>query len=179
MLKSLHLFYFRYQKNKKKNTCDLNSIEKLWSDGSFCKFILNIDGPNCKIGLILMLHNLIAHQFSPQAANATVLLNATKEIVQLKTSQPTVTVTKRKISQSTTIIQKSSTPKLSPIPKPEKRDFFECPNTSHFEIFSSYCTNHTNCRNSGENFRCCKQYGSKRCVKGVFKPLKEQRHERM
>lgn len=60
----------------------------------------------------------------------------------------------------------------------EKSDPYECPNTSDFTFFPQYCTNHTDCIAQGRELRCCRQFNSKRCVKGVPKPLKEQRHER-
>lgn len=60
----------------------------------------------------------------------------------------------------------------------EKSDPYECPNTSEFSFFPHYCSRHANCLTIGKEYRCCRQFNSKRCVKGVPKPLKEQRHER-
>lgn len=60
----------------------------------------------------------------------------------------------------------------------EKSDPYECPNTTDFTFFPSYCTNHADCIAQSREMRCCRQFNSKRCVKGVPKPLKEQRHER-
>lgn len=60
----------------------------------------------------------------------------------------------------------------------EKSDPYECPNTSDFTFFPQYCSKHTDCTAQGREMRCCRQFNSKRCVKGVPKPLKEQRHER-
>lgn len=68
----------------------------------------------------------------------------------------------------------TSSPKL----RKEKSDPYECPNTSEFSFFPQYCSRHANCLSIGKEFRCCRQFNSKRCVKGVPKPLKEQRHER-
>lgn len=71
--------------------------------------------------------------------------------------------------------------KLTTTPSPrrrEKSDPYECPNTSEFSFFPHYCSRHANCLNIGKEYRCCRQFNSKRCVKGVPKPLKEQRHER-
>lgn len=85
---------------------------------------------------------------------------------------------KRKVSSSSNIQKTSSLKTIATLkPKPE-RDFYECPNTSQFEFFPAYCTQHTQCLPTGRNYRCCNQFGSKRCVKGIFKPLKEQKHER-
>lgn len=66
----------------------------------------------------------------------------------------------------------------SPKVRKEKSDPYECPNTSEFSFFPQYCSRHANCLSVGKEFRCCRQFNSKRCVKGVPKPLKEQRHER-
>lgn len=66
----------------------------------------------------------------------------------------------------------------SPKVRKEKSDPYECPNTSEFSFFPQYCSRHANCLSIGKEFRCCRQFNSKRCVKGVPKPLKEQRHER-
>lgn len=60
----------------------------------------------------------------------------------------------------------------------EKSDPYECPNTSDFNFFPHYCSRHANCLQIDKEYRCCRQFNSKRCVKGVPKPLKEQRHER-
>lgn len=60
----------------------------------------------------------------------------------------------------------------------EKSDPYECPNTSDFTFFPQYCSKHADCIAQGREMRCCRQFNSKRCVKGVPKPLKEQRHER-
>lgn len=68
----------------------------------------------------------------------------------------------------------TSNPKM----RKEKSDPYECPNTSEFSFFPQYCSRHANCLSIGKEFRCCRQFNSKRCVKGVPKPLKEQRHER-
>ncbi|XP_055324451.1 uncharacterized protein LOC129579016 isoform X1 [Sitodiplosis mosellana] len=67
----------------------------------------------------------------------------------------------------------TSSPKL----RKEKSDPYECPNTSEFSFFPHYCSRHANCLSIGKEYRCCRQFNSKRCVKGVPKPLKEQRHE--
>lgn len=66
----------------------------------------------------------------------------------------------------------------SPKVRKEKSDPYECPNTSEFSFFPHYCSRHANCISVGKEYRCCRQFNSKRCVKGVPKPLKEQRHER-
>lgn len=66
----------------------------------------------------------------------------------------------------------------SPKLRKEKSDPYECPNTSEFSFFPHYCSRHANCLTIGKEYRCCRQFNSKRCVKGVPKPLKEQRHER-
>lgn len=66
----------------------------------------------------------------------------------------------------------------SPKLRKEKSDPYECPNTSEFSFFPQYCSRHANCLGIGKEYRCCRQFNSKRCVKGVPKPLKEQRHER-
>lgn len=62
--------------------------------------------------------------------------------------------------------------------KKEKLDIYDCPNTSEFSFFPTYCSKHTDCAKTGKEYRCCKQFGSKRCVRGIPKPIKEPRHER-
>lgn len=66
----------------------------------------------------------------------------------------------------------------SPKQRKEKSDPYECPNTSEFSFFPHYCSRHANCLSIGKEYRCCRQFNSKRCVKGAPKPLREQRHER-
>lgn len=101
-------------------------------------------------------------------------------------SQKTLKVSDKKVvhpvSNSTQTIasNKNSTKNTSNAPKPrkEKVDPYECPNTSDFTFFPTFCTLNTDCFRYGKEMRCCKQFNSKRCVKGVPKPIVEQRHER-
>lgn len=83
-------------------------------------------------------------------------------------------------SQTSKNIQAAGKLTTTPSPKlrKEKSDPYECPNLSEFSFFPHYCSRHANCLNIGKEYRCCRQFNSKRCVKGVPKPLKEQRHER-
>lgn len=83
-------------------------------------------------------------------------------------------------SQTSSNIQAAGKLTTTPVPKQrkEKSDPYECPNTSEFSFFPHYCSRHANCVTIGKEYRCCRQFNSKRCVKGVPKPLKEQRHER-
>lgn len=83
-------------------------------------------------------------------------------------------------SQTSKNIQAAGKLTTTPSPKlrKEKSDPYECPNTSEFSFFPHYCSRHANCLGIGKEYRCCRQFNSKRCVKGVPKPLKEQRHER-
>lgn len=55
-----------------------------------------------------------------------------------------------------------------------------CPaeNQAKFQLFPFQCKNNQDCSQLGKEFRCCKLFGSKRCVEGLPKPLMDLNHER-
>ncbi|KAG4075685.1 hypothetical protein HA402_003510 [Bradysia odoriphaga] len=58
-------------------------------------------------------------------------------------------------------------------------DLYQCPNATQaeFQLFPTLCKRHGECiKNVGKTYRCCKQFGSKRCLRGVAKPIPEQDH---
>lgn len=58
-------------------------------------------------------------------------------------------------------------------------DAYECPKIETFKLFPTLCTTHGQCiKNAGNDFRCCKQFGSKRCVQAMARPVPEPKHER-
>lgn len=59
-------------------------------------------------------------------------------------------------------------------------DELVCPTEreARFELFPLICSNNQDCEKAGQNFRCCKLFGSKRCHEGLEKPLEELEHER-
>lgn len=59
-------------------------------------------------------------------------------------------------------------------------DEYMCPKEgqAEFQLFPLRCGRSTDCKSLGKDYRCCKQYGLKVCVKGMLKPLKEQMHQR-
>lgn len=62
-----------------------------------------------------------------------------------------------------------------------ENDLYQCPNASQaeFHLFPTLCKRHGECiKNVGKSYRCCKQFGSKRCLRGVAKPIPEQDHAR-
>ncbi|EAT32939.1 AAEL014823-PA, partial [Aedes aegypti] len=46
-----------------------------------------------------------------------------------------------------------------------------------FQLIPTLCRRNRDCRKSGNNFRCCNLFGSKRCVQGVPKPIPEPPHD--
>ena len=65
------------------------------------------------------------------------------------------------------------------IPINKKSDLI-CPkeDKAEFQLFPFSCQKDENCAGIGRNYRCCKVFGSKRCLRGVAKPKIEQRHAR-
>lgn len=62
-----------------------------------------------------------------------------------------------------------------------ENDLYQCPNATEaeFQLFPTLCKRHGECiKNVGKSYRCCKQFGSKRCLRGVAKPIPEQDHAR-
>lgn len=58
-------------------------------------------------------------------------------------------------------------------------DAYECPKDEYFQLFPTRCTKHSECRpRNGDEFRCCKQIGGRRCVKAIARPVPEPKHER-
>lgn len=60
-------------------------------------------------------------------------------------------------------------------------DLYKCPNPAdaEFQLFPVLCSRHGECmRTIAEDFRCCKQSGSRRCVKAEPKPIPEPKHAR-
>lgn len=58
-------------------------------------------------------------------------------------------------------------------------DAYECPKDEYFQLFPTRCSKHSECGpRNGDEFRCCKQIGGRRCVKAVARPLPEPKHER-
>lgn len=58
-------------------------------------------------------------------------------------------------------------------------DKYECPETESFQLFPKLCTKHGECiTEMGPDHRCCKQYGSRRCVKAVARYVAEPKHSR-
>lgn len=60
-------------------------------------------------------------------------------------------------------------------------DAYKCPGPDkhEFQLFPVLCTRHGECiRNIGNDYRCCKQFANRRCVKAEAKPIPEQMHQR-
>jgi hypothetical protein len=64
--------------------------------------------------------------------------------------------------------------------KRKRDDDVLCPEEKQakYELFPKYCKRTRECANLGTDFRCCRVFGSKRCVEGIPKPLPEPVHER-
>lgn len=94
-------------------------------------------------------------------------------------------------TQSSNRIQ-LSTKEIPPSKRPTKskklkeplnydNDLYQCPNATQaeFQLFPTLCKRHGECiKNVGKTYRCCKQFGSRRCLRGIAKPIPEQDHAR-
>lgn len=71
--------------------------------------------------------------------------------------------------------------KKSKEPLTSETDLYQCPNATQaeFQLFPTLCKRHGECiKNVGKTYRCCKQFGSRRCLRGIAKPIPEQDHSR-
>lgn len=59
-------------------------------------------------------------------------------------------------------------------------DEFMCPKEkqAQYQLFPYGCAKHKDCTNLGKDYRCCKLFGSKRCIEGLPKPIPEPDHSR-
>ncbi|KAJ6637338.1 hypothetical protein Bhyg_10068, partial [Pseudolycoriella hygida] len=117
------------------------------------------------------------------------------------TTKPVVAAPKRAITTSSSLsrqiapTQSSNRIQLSTKELPSKKqptksnkkkepltyetDLYQCPNATQaeFQLFPTLCKRHGECiKNVGKTYRCCKQFGSRRCLRGVAKPIPEQDH---
>lgn len=101
------------------------------------------------------------------------------------------TIKKDVITSSTTNLSKSiKLINTTPISSPVKRkvattnsknkivDEYSCPKQGEFQWFPYFCGKHDDCKHMGKQYRCCKLFNNKRCVKGVAKPIEEPKHSR-
>lgn len=63
---------------------------------------------------------------------------------------------------------------------PEELDELLCPTErqAKFQLFPTECKINNDCKSMGSQFRCCKLFGSNRCIEGIPKPIEDVEHER-
>ena len=68
----------------------------------------------------------------------------------------------------------------SNVKKVKDLDLLSCPieKQAQYQLFPTLCKNNEECSHLGEDHRCCKLFGNKRCHEGMPKPLEEKVHER-
>lgn len=103
---------------------------------------------------------------------------------QSKPVQPAKNVPATPVQPNRNSIQASSKSSTKKIPNPDGTsddDLYKCPNPAdaQFQLFPVLCSRHGECMQGiGKDFRCCKQLGSRRCIKAEPKPIPEPKHAR-
>lgn len=83
--------------------------------------------------------------------------------------------------KNTKLLKNSTTnPVTGKTRKAIDEDEFMCPKEkqAQFQLFPYGCAKHKDCSNLGKDYRCCKLFGSKRCIEGLPKPIPEPDHSR-